>query len=99
MAALEEASTQGARSLQLRAATSLARLWYAQGRATEAAQLLQSACTNVCEGRDFDDFEAAGRLLMQVKGLVQIAAGTSCERRHAEAGSRGSGATRLRKYA
>jgi predicted ATPase/DNA-binding winged helix-turn-helix (wHTH) protein len=35
-----------------------------QGRETEAVQLLQSACAHVCEGRDFDDFNAAGQLLM-----------------------------------
>lgn len=99
VAALEEASAQGARSLQLRAATSLARLWHRLGRETEAAQLLQSACANVCEGRDFDDFKAAGQLLMQVKGLVHKPVATSGERRHADKTTRLLSAPSLRKYA
>ncbi|TXC80036.1 ATP-binding protein [Paraburkholderia azotifigens] len=99
VAALEEASAQGARSLQLRAATSLARLWHRLGRETEAAQLLQSACANVCEGRDLDDFKAAGQLLMQVKGLTQKPAGASGERRRADTATRLLSFTPPHKYA
>jgi predicted ATPase len=54
---------QGCRSLQLRAATSLGRLWHAQGRSAEAVQLLQSACAQLTEGHDWDDFKAASQLL------------------------------------
>ncbi|ACC74783.1 winged helix-turn-helix domain-containing protein [Paraburkholderia phymatum] len=53
-----------------------------------AAQLLQSACANACNGRDIDDFKAAGQLLLQVKGLVQRPVGASGERRHADASTR-----------
>ncbi|MBB3261700.1 putative ATPase [Paraburkholderia bannensis] len=63
VAALEESLGQGCRSLQLRAATSLGRLLYAQGRSAEAARLLHSACTRVTEGLDWDDYQAATRLL------------------------------------
>lgn len=69
VAALEESLMQGCRSLQLRAATSLGRLWYAQGRSAQAAQLLQSACSRLTEGLDWDDFKAA-------TDLLQIAAAT-----------------------
>ncbi|RKE35733.1 putative ATPase [Paraburkholderia sp. BL23I1N1] len=63
IAALGESLTQGCRSLQLRAATSLARLWHAQGRSAEAAQLLRSACSRLTEGLNWDDFKAATHLL------------------------------------
>ncbi|MFM0208540.1 winged helix-turn-helix domain-containing protein [Paraburkholderia sediminicola] len=63
IAALEESLAQGARSLQLRTATSLARLWHAQGRSMEAVQLLNSACARLTEGLDWDDFKAARQLL------------------------------------
>ncbi|MBN3751948.1 helix-turn-helix transcriptional regulator [Paraburkholderia sp. Tr-20389] len=56
-----------------------------------AAQLLHSACANVCEGRDFDDFDDfkdAGQLLLQAKGLVQKPVGASGERRRADASTR-----------
>lgn len=61
--ALEESLAQGCRSLQLRAATSLGRLWHAQGKSAEAVQLLKSACARLTEGLDCDDFKAATRLL------------------------------------
>lgn len=64
VAALEQSLGQRCRSLQLRAATSLGQLWHhAQGRSAEAAQLLHSACTRVTEGLDWDDYQAATRLL------------------------------------
>jgi predicted ATPase/DNA-binding winged helix-turn-helix (wHTH) protein len=62
-AAMEESLAQGCRSLQLRAATSLGRLWHAQGRSVEAVQLVKSACARLTEGRDWDDFKAAKDLL------------------------------------
>ncbi|MFP3562790.1 ATP-binding protein [Paraburkholderia sp. SIMBA_030] len=67
VAALEESLTQGCRSLQLRAATSLGRLWHAQGRSVEATQLLKSVCSRLTEGVDWHDFKAAA-------GLLQITA-------------------------
>ncbi|OAJ54895.1 transcriptional regulator [Paraburkholderia ginsengiterrae] len=63
VAALDESLMQGCRSLQLRAATSLGRLWHAQGRSRDAAQLLTSVCSSLTEGLDWQDFEAAGDLL------------------------------------
>jgi len=62
-AAMEESLAQGCASLQLRVATSLGRLWCAQGRADEAVRLLESACAKVSEGRGFEDFSAAAQLL------------------------------------
>ncbi|MFM0396255.1 ATP-binding protein [Paraburkholderia phytofirmans] len=63
IAAVEESSAQGCCTLQLRAATSLGRLWHAQGRNAEAVQQLKSACARLTEGRDWDDFKAAQALL------------------------------------
>ncbi|MGE8164912.1 ATP-binding protein [Paraburkholderia sp. NPDC080076] len=75
-AALEESLAQGCRSLQLRAATSLGRLWHAQGRSVEAVQLVKSACARLTEGRDWDDFKAAKDLL-RVATEACAPAGTS----------------------
>jgi hypothetical protein len=63
VAALEDSLMRGCRSLQLRAASSLGSLWHAQGRSAEAVQLIRSASTRLAEGLDWDDFEAATRLL------------------------------------
>jgi tetratricopeptide (TPR) repeat protein len=63
LAALEDSLVRGCRSLQLRAATSLGRLWHAQGRSAEAARLLHSARSRLTEGLDWDDLKAAGHLL------------------------------------
>lgn len=62
-AAMDEARLQGSRSFQLRAATSLARLWHASGRTTDAARLLAPICSQLSEGRDFDDYQSAVALL------------------------------------
>ncbi|CAN7780592.1 winged helix-turn-helix domain-containing protein [Paraburkholderia hospita] len=77
IAALEDALAQGSRTPQLRVATSLGRLWHAQGRSEEAAQLVRSACSKLTEGLDWDDFIAATRLLENASG---VAAGTSPDR-------------------
>jgi predicted ATPase/DNA-binding winged helix-turn-helix (wHTH) protein len=63
VAAYEESLAQGSHSLQLRAATSLGRLWHAQGRIAEAIKLLDTACTRLTEGFDSSDFEAASQML------------------------------------
>ncbi|RKT21606.1 winged helix family transcriptional regulator [Paraburkholderia sp. RAU2J] len=69
-AALEESLARGCRSLQLRAATSLGRLWHAQGRSAEAARLLRSACSKLTEGLDWDDFKAATHVLRITAALA-----------------------------
>ncbi|HXZ07758.1 MAG TPA: transcriptional regulator, partial [Paraburkholderia sp.] len=63
-AALNDAVSQGCRTLQLRAATSLGALWHAQGRSADAIQLLRPICSGLTEGLDWDDFEAATRVLL-----------------------------------
>jgi predicted ATPase len=56
------AREQGARTWELRAATSLARLWRHQGRATEARDLLAPVCGPFSEGLDVDLSEARALL-------------------------------------
>ena len=61
--ALESARRQGALSWELRAATSLARLWYGQNRRTEGLALLQPVYDRFTEGFDTADLKAAKALL------------------------------------
>lgn len=61
--AIELAESQGARSLQLRAATSLARSWAAGGRDGEAHDLLRPLSDSFTEGSDEVDVVAARSLL------------------------------------
>jgi len=60
---MEIAHTQQARSLELRAATSLARLWRTQRRANDARSLLQSLYSWFTEGFDTMDLREAKALL------------------------------------
>ncbi|OXC72704.1 winged helix-turn-helix domain-containing protein [Caballeronia sordidicola] len=88
VAALEESMVQGCRSLQLRTATSLAKLWHIQGRSAEGAQLLQSACSKITEGLDWDDFKAA-RHWMEITsatGLYPVASNSNLADPSAAAG-------------
>ena len=64
--ALDLAREQQAKSLELRVATSLARLWGEQGRRTEARELLAPVYGWFAEGFDTADLKNAKTLLDQL---------------------------------
>ena len=64
--ALDIARHQGAKSLELRAATSLAHLWQRQGKKEEAHQLLSEVYNWFTEGFDTADLKDAKALLDQL---------------------------------
>ena len=61
--ALAVARAQQAKSLELRAAASLARLWQAQGKPVEARELLAPVYERFTEGFDTTDLKEAKALL------------------------------------
>jgi hypothetical protein len=61
--ALEDARTNDMRGWELRAATSVARLWHAQGRTRQARQLLLPVYRRFTEGLETADLVAAKTLL------------------------------------
>ena len=63
---LAVAQSQNARSLELRAATDLARLRRDQGRLTEARELLAPVCGWFTEGFDTADLQDAAKLLAEL---------------------------------
>jgi tetratricopeptide (TPR) repeat protein len=65
LAALEIARQQGARLWDVRAATSLARLWLAQGRGAHAYALLAPVYDSFTEGFDLPDLVEARALVRQ----------------------------------
>jgi predicted ATPase/DNA-binding winged helix-turn-helix (wHTH) protein len=62
---LELARAQSTLSWQLRAATSLARLWHRSGRGAEAVDLLEATCDQFSEGFDTADFLGARQLIAE----------------------------------
>ena len=66
--ALATAREQGARGYELRAATSLARLWREQGRRGEARDLLAPVYVWFTEGFDTADLKEARTLLSELDG-------------------------------
>jgi class 3 adenylate cyclase/tetratricopeptide (TPR) repeat protein len=65
--ALRTARGQGARSLELRAATDLARLWINQGKRAEARDVLAAVYGRFSEGFDTHDLKEADALLVQLQ--------------------------------
>jgi predicted ATPase len=78
-AAMEEALLQGSRSFQLRAATSIASLWQASDRARDIADFLMPVCSQMSEGLDFDDYDAATSLLSQASSIERDRDESNCE--------------------
>jgi predicted ATPase len=68
--AIEIAQKQKAKSLELRAVTSLARLWQSQGKRNEAHQMLTGICNWFTEGFDTKDLQEAKALLTELKTQV-----------------------------
>ena len=66
--ALEVARYQEAKSLELRAAVSLSRLWQHQGKRVEARELLGSVYGWFTEGFDTADLQDAKALLEELRG-------------------------------
>jgi predicted ATPase len=64
--ALDIAHQQSAKAWELRAATSLARLWQQQGKKTEAHQLLSEIGNWFTEGFDTKDLQEARALLEEL---------------------------------
>jgi predicted ATPase len=65
-AAIAVARRQGAKSWELRATVSLARLWQRQGRGAEARQMLADVCGWFTEGFDTPDLREARQLLSEI---------------------------------
>jgi DNA-binding SARP family transcriptional activator/predicted ATPase len=72
--ALEVARGQHARSLELRSARTLARLWAASGRAAEARDLLAPVCSSFTEGLETPDLRSARALLSGLGGAPVLPA-------------------------
>jgi len=65
--AIEIARRQGAKSLELRAVMSLARLWQQQGKRAEARQMLAEIYGWFTEGFDTKDLQEAETLLEELE--------------------------------
>ena len=75
--ALDVAHNQQEKSLELRAATSLARLWQSQGKHNEARQLLGEVYAWFTEGFDTADLQDAKALLEALQTPRSASAGGS----------------------
>jgi predicted ATPase len=64
---LRTARGQQARSLELRAATDLARLWMRKGKRAEARDVLESTYRCFSEGFDTPDLKEANAVLVQLQ--------------------------------
>jgi adenylate cyclase len=65
--AMAIARRRSARSLELRATTSLARVWQTRGRCAEARRLLAARCRWFAEATDTEDLRTARRLLLALR--------------------------------
>jgi len=65
--AIESARRQQAKSLELRATTSLARLWQQQGKKTKAHQVLSEIYSWFTKGFDTKDLKEAEALLAELQ--------------------------------
>ncbi len=65
----QQAQSQSALSLELRSTMALAQLWSGQGKATDAAELLEDTRRQFSEGHDTADLRRAGHLLATLKRL------------------------------
>src|SRR4029453_6024728 len=84
--ALDVARRQEAKSLELRAAMSLGRLWRQQGKRQEAHDLLAEVYAWFTEGFDTADLQEAKALLKELaKRVLKITAGTMLEGRPGDA--------------
>jgi predicted ATPase len=73
--AIEIACKQQAKSLELRAVTSLARLWRQQGKKDEARQMLAEIYNWFTEGFDTADLKDAKALLEELEGRATMTSG------------------------
>jgi predicted ATPase len=64
--AIDISRKQQAKSLELRATVSLARLWQQQGKKTEAHQMLSESYNWFTEGFDAKDLQEAKALLVEL---------------------------------
>lgn len=69
--ALHISRHQGAKSLELRAATSMARLWQQQGHSAEAARLLADVYATFSEGFATPDLQDARQVLTDLQAVGQ----------------------------
>ena len=71
--ALELARQQEAKSWELRAALSLAKLWVNQGKLNQAEQLLTPIYAWFTEGQDTPDLVQANKILIEIESLTNAA--------------------------